>query len=374
VAALDFTDGADGAAQFRFLQLDSQSIALEALRVGQGDGAPDQWFQIREPGLLCQDLRVFTSENGAWRQWRRREGFTASGPADLDYALEATAVKLRFGNGQSGRVPPPGSLVVVTGSATYGARGNIAARAIDTLDADAHNIALLGDVAGVAARLVIENPRAATGGAEAETIPHAEGRAVESREAVTRAVTSSDCELLALQTPGTYIARAAARVNSHPAFECLKAPGVITLVVVPDLPGSRPMPSDGLLTAVRAWVGFRRVLGTRIEVTGPEYLEVTVSATVSVGRGENTTVMGQSIVAALNAFFDPLQGGPDGTGWPLGRNVYISEVLQVIDETPGVDHVESLSLEVPGCGEQCGDVCLHASALVAAGAHRIVVK
>ena len=40
--------------------------------------------------------------------------------------------------------------------------------------------------------------------------------------------------------------------------------------------------------------------------------------------------------------------GPDTSerqGWPFGRNVYISELYQVIEETAGVDHVESLDMQ-----------------------------
>ena len=48
--------------------------------------------------------------------------------------------------------------------------------------------------------------------------------------------------------------------------------------------------------------------------------------------------------AALDVFLDPLKGGPTGRGWPFGRDVYRSEILEVIDRTPGVDHVEDLEL------------------------------
>ena len=35
---------------------------------------------------------------------------------------------------------------------------------------------------------------------------------------------------------------------------------------------------------------------------------------------------------------DPRQGGPDGLGWPFGRSVTQSEILQVIRDVPGVDY------------------------------------
>jgi hypothetical protein len=89
--------------------------------------------------------------------------------------------------------------------------------------------------------------------------------------------------------------------------------------------------------------------------------------------GTNRTKLQQAITKAINHFFDPLTGGPEGSGWPFGRDVYRSEVMKVIDEVPGVDYVASLAL-VAGCGQpQCGNVCLGPTWLVAAGAHQVTV-
>jgi hypothetical protein len=79
------------------------------------------------------------------------------------------------------------------------------------------------------------------------------------------------------------------------------------------------------------------------------------------------------IVKALDDFFNPLTGGPEQTGWPFGRDVYRSEVLQVIDEVMGVDHVIELELSAEGCGPQCGNICLAPGWLVSAGEHVIEV-
>jgi hypothetical protein len=42
----------------------------------------------------------------------------------------------------------------------------------------------------------------------------------------------------------------------------------------------------------------------------------------------------------LQQFFHPLQGGPEGKGWPFGRNVYVSEIYELLDTQPGVDYVK----------------------------------
>jgi len=41
-------------------------------------------------------------------------------------------------------------------------------------------------------------------------------------------------------------------------------------------------------------------------------------------------------LAALARWFDSWVGGPDGKGWPFGRNIYVSEIYQVLSTVPGV--------------------------------------
>jgi hypothetical protein len=124
---------------------------------------------------------------------------------------------------------------------------------------------------------------------------------------------------------------------------------------------------------VSAYLARRHVIGSRIEVIGPEYVEVGVMARVKAFPGQGKTAVRDAVVNALRDFLDPLAGGPDGKGWPLGRDVYTSEVLDVIARVPGVDHVLSLQLIVPGSGAQCGNVCLPPLALTVSGVHQIEV-
>jgi predicted phage baseplate assembly protein len=186
-------------------------------------------------------------------------------------------------------------------------------------------------------------------------------------------VTLGDCELLARETPGVRLARATARAGLDPGLPCFTSPGVISVLVVPFLPRRRPVPSPGLLRAVASCLGRRRVIGTRIEVFGPSYLEIAVRARVRAFPGVPGPELAARVVTALGRFFDPLEGGPDGGGWPFGRDVYRSEVLQVIDETPGVDCVLALELTAAGGAPSCGNVCLGPTTLVVSGAHTVEV-
>jgi predicted phage baseplate assembly protein len=381
ISSLEFTAESDGALFVRVLAFQPATnahqgrLCVEAIRIGTGTGAPHQRFTLRGPHPCGDSLEVYTVEHGVARKARQRSSLLASKSADFDFVLEAEVAAVHFGDGQNGRVPPMGAPVIAVASSTNGENGNAPANTICALDLSAHNGALLGDPRVAAAKFQhIGNPDAAFGGSGAETLTHAEGRVIQLLETQSRAVTLEDCETLALATPGTNIARAAALANQHPGFPCYHAPGFITLVIVPHLPARRPVPSPGLLQAVSAYLHPRHVIGSRIVVTGPEYVEVGVIAEVKAFTGQSKVAIAKVVEAALSEFLDPLLGGPDRNGWRLGRDVYVSEVVEVIAGVPGVDHVLNLQLVVPGCEPQCGNLCLGPLALTVSGTHQIKVS
>src|SRR5262249_49969738 len=229
--------------------------------------------------------------------------------------------------------------------------GNVAAHSINSLHRSAHNRALFKDQwDSVRAQItLVDNLLAALGGASAETVDQAAWRAIQSFDSTDRAVTHAEIEKLAVTTPGTRVARAAALADYHDHFPCFKAPGVITVVIVPFLPLGRPSPSAALANSVLAYLNRRRMIGTRFNLASPQYVEEGIRAQVQAIRGADTTALQGQVLSRLNQYLDPLAGGEDGTGWPFGRWVFRSEILSVIAEIDGVDHVTGLSFVVDGC-------------------------
>jgi hypothetical protein len=350
------------------------SLVIEAEWLGYGSGRPQQQCVLSDTAVQESSLRLFTLETDGWRAWRQRADFDASGRADAHFVPDATQGLITFGDGERGRVVPVGAPILATYRATLAQAGNLKADTITRLADTPHNQALLSAPDSIRDHLrTVTNPSPATGGAPAETVDEATGRALALMEEAQQAVTAADYEALALATPGVQLARVAVRANLHPGYPCFKAPGVITVIILPYLPADRPTPSQALRQAVTAYLTSRRVIGTRVVVVGPHYREIAVRASVQACPGTNTADLQQRIGAALDRFFHPLKGGPDNDGWPLGRDVYRSEVLQVIDETPGVDYVLSLELIAEGSEPQCGNICLGPIGLVAAGQHEIEV-
>ena len=388
IAQLTFGGGLATDPQFRILSFRAPApkspgtLGFEAGFLGYGNGLPWQRATLPDSPVEASSVHVYTYENDAWYSWELRPDFDASTRKDFHAVLDATSGMITFGNGEKGRVPPPGCQIFAVDLTTRAQAGNLAAGLVNQLADSPHNRALLYNYpAGVSdgwtqlkgALASVTNALPAWGGAAAETISQAAGQADRLVESSGRAVTLADYEQLAASTPGTRIARVTAIANMHPSFPCYQAPGMITVIVVPYLPQGKPMPSPGLLGAVNAFLRPRRVIGTRVEAVAPTYLDVAIQASVQSITGANRTNLQQAIVTALNNFLDPLIGGPNGTGWPFGRDVYRSEIMKVINAVPGVDYVASLALLAEGGQPQCGNVCLGPTWLVAAGTHQITV-
>jgi hypothetical protein len=380
-------------------------LSLEAAFLGQASGRPFQAYaaagvrlkgRAEEPAearaeartdgtdvprrsqLVPQGLSLYTLEPGAggagdsrWQRWEVRDDLDAAGPDTAAVALDAAGGVLRFGDGSRGRVPPDGAVVLLTGATTLGALGNVPAGVVRGLARSPHNRSLAGYGAMRRYLLPARQPLPAAGGADAQTLDEAAAEVGPAREESRRAVTAGDHEWLARHVPGTAVARAWAAPQAHPSLPCALAPGNVTLVVLPSLPAARPAPSRGLLRAVAAYLGPRRVIGTAVHVVGPSYRRVAVRARVTLTAGARPADVRDRVASELDRFFHPLHGGEDGGGWPFGRDVYRAEVLQRIDQTSGVDHVLSLELLADGADPTCGNVCLGPFGLVAAGPHEI---
>ena len=306
------------------------------------------------------ELRVTAADGADDDGWREVSWWDKTGPDDPHYLCDHVLGTIAFGDGRVGRVPAAGSQLTMRAYRVGGGTaGNVPA-------------GRLSHVAGSPAGVVPVQPLPATGGADAETLGHAHGRALDLLAAPSRAVTLADVETIALATPGAPLGRAQALAERHPDFGCIPAPGVVTVVVLPRC-GDRPQPSEALLELVRRYLERRRPLTTELHVVGPSYVAVRVTATLHVRRG-NAVGAAAAAQAALDVFFDPLHGGPRGTGWPLGRDVIESEVLATLNALPGVIYVDGVGLSGPeDAAPRCGNLALCGIELVDSQRHGINV-
>jgi predicted phage baseplate assembly protein len=289
--------------------------------------------------------------------WREVPYWDQIGPHDRAFVLDPVQGRIAFGDGRIGRVPPAGARLACRYRVGGGRAGNVAAGS-------------LVQVPGWP--LEVRQPAAAFGGAEVETLDEARARALAFLAGPQRAVTLGDLETLALATPGVPVAHARALAGHHPKLPCVAAAGSVTLVAVPACPAARPEAGPDFLAAVHRWLAPRCPLTTELHVLGPSYKAVDVEARLHTETGTDAQALVAAAIAALDAFLDPLAGGPEGTGWPPGRALYRSEVLATLNGIPGVAHVDRLTLRGEGDAESsCADVLFCPTQMAAAGRHRI---
>jgi hypothetical protein len=111
------------------------------------------------------------------------------------------------------------------------------------------------------------------------------------------------------------------------------------------------------LDQVSAYVRARCLapLASRIFCCEPNYVTIDVVAQVSVNvPADQRNAVQQELAQQLQAFFQPVFGGPDGQGWAFGQTVQSAQVSRFLRKDPRVTGVAGLALN----GEQGGDIML----------------
>jgi hypothetical protein len=104
-----------------------------------------------------------------------------------------------------------------------------------------------------------------------------------------------------------------------------------------------------LLQEVADYLDARRVIGTRLQVVGPRYLPINVTANVSIWRlgREQATVeerVKEDLRTKIARYLHPLYGGPDGNGWSIGQDFLMSGLLEFIQPDPAIGFISRITV------------------------------
>ncbi len=164
-----------------------------------------------------------------------------------------------------------------------------------------------------------------------------------------RAITRADFVELAREADPT-IARAHClpRRNldsENPLAEPMDKPGHVSIIIIPHSnndDNSPSQPNQDLITKVKDYLEQRRLITTKIHVLAPRYLTISIRLTIHLNREAEAAATREEIENVLENFFRPLPNpeNPQQPGWQFGRNIYVSEIYQLLDELEGVNYVE----------------------------------
>lgn len=349
------------------------ALTRAATALGRSRGWAGARFAIGEAPVVAGStaLTLIDGHGATQSGWQEQPDWDRAGAHDRIYRLDAARGEIEGGDGLRGAILPAGFDLSLAYRHGGGSEGNLAPATLTTLDASAVNLALAPALAATGTALKVRQPFAMSGGTPAETVEQAQARAFAAVSAVDKAVTVEDIERIALATPGVPVARVCAVAGHDPALPCYAAPGVVSVVVIPFCPSRRPMPSQAMLDAVHRYLAPRRLVTSEIRTLPPRYRRVSVSATLHLACGALRSEVERSALARLDAFLNPLTGGPQATGWPFGRAVYRNEVLALLAGIAGVERVSALALAQGYGSPGCDNVLLCADELVTAGRHRL---
>lgn len=336
--------------------------------LGGTTGRPNQTFKLAFAPVLAESLVLEIDEGDGFRRWTEVRDFFGSGPDQAQYAVNRTTGEVRFGSGEAGRIPvgniqnPDSNVVAREYRHGGGKLGNVAARAIHNMSGVLNGI----DTSG------IRNDRAAFGGRDEESLADGLARGPDELKNKDRAVTADDFESLARHVPG--VARAFTRPLVNPNFPSRSTPGAVTVVIVPDSDNPAPVPSEGLLRSVCAYLQPRRLLTCEPFLVAPVYQLVRVRADLIASPDADNVEVRKAVESRLLAYLHPLHGGEAGTGWEFGGPVFFSLVYRQVLQVSGVSRIETLVIELDGVEQPaCQDVQLDPGSLASSTDHDILV-
>lgn len=323
------------------------AVAVDALHtsrllvVGQGTGQPELRVQLPPktgPGGETQgldaasfELEVFESGLG-YVAWKRVDDLILASPHERVFTLDAEAGVVGFGDGARGRIPEAGARVrVKLMRQGGGTAGNVPAGTLTALTTAAGS------------KFKVQQPLAAAGGDNGETLDDALRRIPQTFRTRDRAVTAEDYRYLATSTPGVRVGRVEVLPGFKPQTRDFEVPGVVSVLALPDRAGFEPpypRVDRPFIEAVTNYLDARRPLGTEMYVIGCEYVPLALTVGVDYPPGEGPRVLA-AVQAALKEFLFALRpGGPAGDGWPLGGTVRRRELEIVVSRVEGVTGVD----------------------------------
>jgi predicted phage baseplate assembly protein len=342
----------------------TNAILIQNEELSSTTGEAGQSFRLQNvPILEPESDEVLEIEERVFGEtvyvaWTRVPDFSKSSRYDRHYTIDTSSGEIALGPAirqrdgtimQYGRIPEANRLVRFSSyRAGGGVKGNVPAGRINVM------LATLPYIDSVS------NQRGADGGRDPETLDEAKLRVPQELRAQERAVTAADYEELTRKA-----SRAVARVKVLTPGQgpVSPPPGMVEVLVVPECRNalavgdlSRLAMPAALVREVENYLDDFRLLTTTLLVREPAYIGVRVFAEIIAEEHMNPEVVRVRVVEALRAFLTPLPldgksefvesvVGGRWEGWPFGRDLYISEILALLQKVSGVRHVKDVQAE-----------------------------
>jgi hypothetical protein len=266
--------------------------------------------------------------------WEARQDLLESGPDDRHFVVEiddARKARVRFGDGDCGRLPDAGASFRAAYRVGNGTVGNVGAETITRI------VFRTGFPGGVDLRP--RNPLPAMGGQAPELVPEARLRAPHVfHSRLERAITADDYAAIVMRDFASRVQRAAAAL-------CWNGIGPQVLVAVDALGKAEADPA--LLCEIGHHLWRYRRMGHDVQVEAAQAVPLDIGLFICVCDGY---LRGHVKAALLDACSNRLlPGGQRGFFHPdklsFGQGIYLSQVVATAQAVEGVESVRVIRFE-----------------------------
>jgi predicted phage baseplate assembly protein len=331
------------------------SVNVEGEILGTSNGEPGQSFALTNSPILSlqagETLEVEETRDGStvFVPWTRVDDFSRSTHFDRHFILNMADGGVQFGPSvrqpdgtvvQYGRIPENGrSLRFSRYRYGGGVGGNLPENSLRTM---------LMSLAYVSR---VSNLVRATGGRDQETLDELKLRAQRELQAQRRAVTPQDYEQLTLS-----YSRSVARSRClTPNDVDNGSSGIVSMLVVPAVADSLAAGNisslrldDTLHAGIQDHLDQYRLLTTSLNIREPLYLGVKVKARIVPDDFVHPSEVALRVSTELRRYLTPLplddnhpllQVGEKWVGWTFGRDLFVAELVSLIQQVPMVRYV-----------------------------------
>jgi predicted phage baseplate assembly protein len=202
----------------------------------------------------------------------------------------------------------------------------------------------------------VSNLRRADGGRDQESLDEVKLRARRELQAQRRAVTPQDYEQFALK-----YSREVSRAKCLTPNDSRGVPtGAVSVLAVPSVSESvkgndlsKLHLQDNLRKELHQYLDQFRLMTTILNIREPEYLGVKVKVKVVPQDYLNPLEVTEKVIQEINRYITPLpldEGNPlvmpdeQWNGWPFGRDLFIGEIMSLVQQIPEVKYVMDLEM------------------------------
>jgi predicted phage baseplate assembly protein len=331
------------------------SINLKGEQIGVSNGEPGQSFNLQSAPVLSlqegETLEVEEIRNGetVFVPWAAVENFGNSTRFDRHFVLDMASGLVQFGPSvrqqdgtvrQYGRIPESGRKIRFSHYRFGGGvAGNLPVHSLNTLTLSLAYVSR------------VTNLVRAAGGRDQETLEELKLRAQRELQAQHRAVTAQDYEQFTMSCTRSVARARCLTPNDLPEGSA----GTVTILVVPavtdalqagDLSSLRL--DDSLQTEIHTYLDQYRLLTTSLHVREPNYLGVKVIAKIVPQDYFQPAEVQQRVLDELKRYITPLvmddqtlllKTDDKWDGWPFGRDLFVAEIISLIQQIPLVKYV-----------------------------------